>query len=131
MDDITNFKCPYCTNITTFTLKKLNNLNINDKLVKLLIKKSHDNDNDFDEHKKVLIDSYNVLSNQVNVLQKLLYESNSVNEQYKTIITKLKSKLQKMNDDPGNKYEKIVNVVKNTKQKSTLYHEINNIIHNK
>ena len=36
-----------------------------------------------------------------------------------------------MNDDPGNKYEKIVNVVKNTKQKSTLYHEINNIIHNK
>ena len=131
IDDITNFKCPYCTNMTTFTSKKLNNLNINDKLVKLLIKKNHDNDNDFDEHKKVLIDSYNVLSNQVNVLQKLLYESNSVNEQYKTIITKLKSKLQKMNDDPGNKYEKIVNVVKNTKQKSTLYHEINNIIHGK
>ena len=131
MDDITNFKCPYCTNITTFTLKKLNNLNINDKLVKLLIKKSHDNANDFDEHKKVLIDGYNVLSNQVNVLQKLLYESDSIKEQYKTIINKLKLKLQKMNDESDVKYEKIVNVVKNTKQKSTLYNEINSIIHGK
>ena len=39
MDDIANFKCPYCTNMTTFSSKNLNHFNINDKLVKLLIKK--------------------------------------------------------------------------------------------
>ena len=100
-------------------------------LIMMMMMHYDDNANDFDEHKKVLIDGYNVLSNQVNVLQKLLYESDSIKEQYKTIINKLKLKLQKMNDESDVKYEKIVNVVKNTKQKSTLYNEINSIIHGK
>jgi len=98
IDDITNFKCPYCTNMTTFSPKKLNHFNINDKLVKLLIKKSHDKDLDY-EHKKLLIESYNGLLDQVNELKKQLDESFSINKQYKTFIIKIKSKLEKMNSN--------------------------------
>ncbi len=37
IDDTACYRCPYCVNNTTFTSKKLNHLNINDKLVNLVI----------------------------------------------------------------------------------------------
>ena len=43
----------------------------------------------------------------------------------------MKPKLEKMNDDTGVKYEKIVNIIKKKTQKSILYDEINNIINSK
>ena len=134
IDDITNFKCPYCTNMTTFSPKKLNHFNINDKLIKLLIKKKNDKVDLFNND---IVEFNNALMNEVEDLKKIIYnlevELSNVkinNTIISNKLTKSSLKLNQMNDS-NIKYSKIVDLLNNTKKKTVLFNEMNDIINSK
>jgi hypothetical protein len=120
--------------MTSFTSKKLNHLNINDKLIKLLIKKGNDkgDEYDYDSTLSELIHDNNDLCYEIEELKTKLNESTLLNAQYETsmkdVISKLKKIEKQTRNDPGVKYDKIINLIKNTKKRTILYDEINKII---
>ena len=158
MNNKTTLKCAFCKFENVFSTT-INNYNTNDKLIKLLINKSNDNDID-DEYKNALIHNNNVLCNEIDELKKERDElkkelSNERNEhdlynkkmnedftklksiwkkmhkQYEKNLTELRSKFNEIINHPGYKYEQIVQLLDNTKRKTILYDEIKSIINNK
>ena len=152
MNDITLFRCPFCTNKTTFTIKKMNHYNINDKLVKLSIKKNkkyyEDYNNMINDNIKIvdnnnfLINEVHELNNEINNLnikiidiqdKKLVIENILVDIKQKK--TKIKNKLIEANLKIKNisnysaiKYDQIITLLNNTKRKTVLFDQINQII---
>ena len=150
----TTFKCAFCKFQNVFSTT-INNYNTNDKLIKLLIKKSNDNDVD-DEYKNMLIHNNNALCNEIDELRKERDElkkelSNEKNDhdlydkEMNKLFTELKSKMKKKKrhdkniaaltskfneiiNHPGYKYELIVQLLDKTKRKTMLYDEIKSII---
>jgi hypothetical protein len=144
MNNKTTFKCAFCKFENVFSTT-INNYNTNDKLIKLLINKNEYNDIDEDddltntnidnEYTNVLIHNNNSLCNQIDELKKKLHESTLLNKQYETkmkdVVSKLKKIEEKTKNEPGVKYDKIVDLIKNTRRRTILYDEIYYIIHNK
>ena len=146
MNNKTTLKCAFCKFENVFSTT-INNYNTNDKLIKLLINKNEYNEIDDDEdddltntrvdnaYTNALIHNNNSLCNQIDELKKKLHESTLLNKQYETkmkdVISKLKKIEEKTKNEPGVKYDKIVDLIKNTKRRTILYDEIYYIIHNK
>jgi len=131
MNNKTTFKCAFCKFENVFSTT-INNYNTNDKLIKLLINKNEYNEIDDDEdddltnirvdnaYTNALIHNNNSLCNQIDELKKKLHESTLANKQYETImydfISRLKKIEKQVNNKPGVKYDKIVDLIKNTKK---------------
>ena len=113
MDNKTIFKCAFCKFQNVFSTT-INNYNINDKLIKLLIQ--------INNTKFIVI---NTLVRDINNLRKcnksLICENNVLNKKLNNVKLEIEYK-------PDNKLKQIEDVMKNTKRRTLLYDEINNII---
>ena len=109
------YKCPFCKNDNIFSTT-INNYNTNDKLIKLLIQ--------INNTKFIVI---NTLVREINNLRKcnksLICENNVLNKKLNNVKLEIEYK-------PDNKLKQIEDVIKNTKRRTLLYDEINNIIKN-
>ena len=115
MDNKTILKCAFCKFQNVFSTT-INNYNINDKLIKLLIQ--------INNNKFIVI---NTLVRDINNLRKcnksLICENNVLNKKLNNVKLEIEYK-------PDNKLKQIEDVIKNTKRRTLLYDEINNIIKN-
>ena len=115
MDNKITFKCAFCKFQNVFSTT-INNYNINDKLIKLLIQ--------INNTKFIVI---NTLVRDINNLRKcnksLICENNVLNKKLNNVKLEIEYK-------PDNKLKQIEDVIKNTKRRTLLYDEINNIIKN-
>ena len=115
MDNKTIFKCAFCKFQNVFSTT-INNYNTNDKLIKLLIQ--------INNTKFIVI---NTLVRDINNLRKcnksLICENNVLNKKLNNVKLEIEYK-------PDNKLKQIEDVIKNTKRRTLLYDEINNIIKN-
>jgi predicted metal-binding protein len=115
MDNKTIFKCAFCKFQNVFSTT-INNYNTNDKLIKLLIQ--------INNNKFIVI---NTLVRDINNLRKcnksLICENNVLNKKLNNVKLEIEYK-------PDNKLKQIEDVIKNTKRRTLLYDEINNIIKN-
>ena len=113
MNNKTTFKCAFCKFQNVFSTT-INNYNINDKLIKLLIQ--------INNTKFIVI---NTLVRDINNLRKcnksLICENNVLNKKLNNVKLEIEYK-------PDNKLKQIEDVIKNTKRRTLLYDEINNII---
>ena len=113
MDNKTIFKCAFCKFQNVFSTT-INNYNTNDKLIKLLIQ--------INNTKFIVI---NTLVRDINNLRKcnksLICENNVLNKKLNNVKLEIEYK-------PDNKLKQIEDVIKNTKRRTLLYDEINNII---
>ena len=113
MNNKTTFKCAFCKFQNVFSTT-INNYNTNDKLIKLLIQ--------INNTKFIVI---NTLVRDINNLRKcnksLICENNVLNKKLNNVKLEIEYK-------PDNKLKQIEDVIKNTKRRTLLYDEINNII---
>ena len=131
IDDTACYRCPYCTNNTTFTSKKLNHLNINDKLVKLVIKETKQ----YVSYAINIIEDYNILvdenikmKNEINVLKRELEDEKEKKIRYRDRLKESKLQIQLFDGFPAAKYEKINELLKITNKRTILYNQIKYII---
>jgi hypothetical protein len=131
MNNKTKFTCPYCKYHNVFNTK-INNYNTNDKIIKLLIKQKNDKVDLFNND---IVEFNNTLMNELDDLKKIIYnlEDELSNVKFNNTIISNKliestAKLQQINDFNIVKYSKIIDVLNNTKRKTILFNEINDII---
>ena len=137
MDNKSYFKCAYCNYNNVFSTK-INNYNTNDKLIKLLIKENDININDYNfivkDTNKLIIErnslavEVNGMKDTIDDLQNTLTNVKKKKQNIKNKLIESKSQLQQINNYSAIKFEKIITLLNNTKRRTLLFDQINEII---
>ena len=121
-NDKTLYNCPYCKFENTFSTK-INNFNTNNKLIKLVLNKSKNNDIEFNN----LVDDLDFLRSTNLKLQTEVYKLQNMNNSLSTKVKSFKLNLE-FKPNTADKLEKIENIIKTTKRETKLYNQINYIL---
>jgi hypothetical protein len=122
-DDKCVYKCPFCKEINIFS-SKINNFYTNNKLIKLLLQKMEDDNQEFN----ALLNNFNFLkSNFINLqdeLKKMKNDNNNLSTQVKYFKIHLEYKPLLTS-----KLEEVGKILNSSKNKNTiLYKQINQIL---